>query len=758
MGKTGCLSCGCPTREISPISLRDEEEEERWQPLMDRSCTDVIALVIFILFWVGMFFIAAYSIAGGNAYRLAYGTDSYGNVCGMQNVKNANINLKSAGLDMTGRPYVFFMDILNPKDALEICVSKCPDQDLNSIQELQEFAKNSSSSLCEYDVKQENMLTAGQSHLGPCPSTPVKASLWFQLVVFSPISKRSTSFLNRCVPKDAPEFLVKFMAILNSYDIFYKVLSDVFQARAEIAGMCVLAVVVALLMVALIRFVAGFVMWIFMGIVAVASIVGTALLWWTYASKNQEYYAVPENERLDENGKDVTAFLVYSIIATIATVVLLIVLFVMRKRVKLVVALFHEAGKVFMHTPLLVLQPLWTFIALALFFIYWIAVLVFLATAGEPTVDTLTGWVTYRDPEPVRYMWYKASGVSLKHQTSAHKRTQHTYREDIQCHWTKRLGVRIPPNVLRTFPGEPTVDTSTGWVTYKDPEPVRYMWWYHVVGLLWTSEFFLACQQMVIAGAVTQVYFTRDKKQVSSPILKATGRLISYHLGSVAVGSFIIVLVKIPRLILTYIQAKLKDKENSCVQFTLKCCMCCLWCLENCLKYLNYNAYTVIAIEGTSFCTAARRAFLALVSNALRVVAINSVGDFVLFLGKLGVVAVVGAISLIIFRTDARLHYYAVPILVICVFAFFIAHCFLSVYEMVVDTLLLCFCEDCRINDGSPGREYYMDKSLLEFVENSSEALKNLDKKKKKETANANANEHVELKETMNSSSKADYV
>ncbi|XP_035698826.1 choline transporter-like protein 1 isoform X3 [Branchiostoma floridae] len=673
------MGCCQPCCRCCPGNKRDEEEDERWQPLMDRSCTDVIALVIFILFWVGMFFIAAYSIAGGNAYRLAYGTDSYGNVCGMKNEKNANINLKSAGLDMTGRPYVFFMDLFNPADALEICVSKCPDQDLNSIQEVQEFAKNSSSSLCEYDVKQENILTAGQSHLGPCPSTPVKAS---------------TSFLNRCVPKDAPDFLVKFMAILNSYDIFYKVLSDVFQARAEIAGMCVLALVVALLMVALIRFVAGFVMWIFMGIVAVASIVGTALLWWTYATKNQEYYAVPENERLDENGKDVTAFLVYSIIATIATVVLLIVLIVMRKRVKLVVALFHEAGKVFMHTPLLVLQPLWTFIALALFFIYWTAVLVFLATAGEPTVDT-----------------------------------------------------------------------STGWVTYRDPEPVRYMWWYHVVGLIWTSEFFLACQQMVIAGAVTQVYFTRDKKQVSSPILKATGRLISYHLGSVAVGSFIIVLVKIPRLILTYIQAKLKDKENSCVQFTLKCCMCCLWCLENCLKYLNYNAYTVIAIEGTSFCTAARRAFLALVSNALRVVAINSVGDFVLFLGKLGVVAIVGAISLIIFRapseverTDARLHYYAVPILVICVFAFFIAHCFLSVYEMVVDTLLLCFCEDCRINDGSPGREYYMDKSLLEFVENSSEALKNLDKKKKKETANANANEHVELKETMNSSSKADYV
>ena len=32
---------------------------------------------------------------------------------------------------------------------------------------------------------------------------------------------------------------------------------------------------------------------------------------------------------------------------------------------------------------------------------------------------------------------------------------------------------------------------------------------------------------------------------------------------------------------------------------------------------------------------------------------------------------------------------------------------------MVVDTLLLCFCEDCQMNDGSPGKEYFMSPSLM---------------------------------------------
>lgn len=47
------------------------------------------------------------------------------------------------------------------------------------------------------------------------------------------------------------------------------------------------------------------------------------------------------------------------------------------------------------------------------------------------------------------------------------------------------------------------------------------------------------------------------------------------------------------------------------------------------------------AIFGHSFCTGAKKAFLLILENALRVAAINSIGDFVLFLGKLSTVAVV---------------------------------------------------------------------------------------------------------------------
>lgn len=46
-----------------------------------------------------------------------------------------------------------------------------------------------------------------------------------------------------------------------------------------------------------------------------------------------------------------------------------------------------------------------------------------------------------------------------------------------------------------------------------------------------------------------------------------------------------------------------------------------------------------LAIHGYPFCEAAHEAFGLLSSNILRLSAINSVGDFILFLGKVAVVA-----------------------------------------------------------------------------------------------------------------------
>ncbi|XP_068596293.1 choline transporter-like protein 1 [Brachionichthys hirsutus] len=268
--------------------------------------------------------------------------------------------------------------------------------------------------------------------------------------------------------------------------------------------------------------------------------------------------------------------------------------------------------------------------------------------------------------------------------------------------------------------GNPVQNQETGLTEFRLTGPLQYLTWYHAAGLVWITEFVLACQQMTVAGAVVTYYFTRDKNRLPvTPILSSVLRLVRYHLGTVAKGSFIITLVKIPRLLLMYIHNQLKGKENACARCLLKACICCLWCLEKCLNYLNQNAYAATAINSTSFCTSARDAFVILVENALRVATINGVGDFVLFLGKVLIVASTAFAGVLLLNYQRDYAEWLLPLVIVCLFSFLAAHCFLSIFEIVVDVLFLCFAIDTKYNDGTPGKEFFMDKALMEFVESS---------------------------------------
>ncbi|XP_022100196.1 choline transporter-like protein 1 isoform X2 [Acanthaster planci] len=635
------MACGCTCIG----SAEDAPDSGKLTPIEKRGCTDCLCCIIFLLFWVGMFFIAGYSIATGNVIRLIYGYDSYGNICGMKNSKIENVT--QSGMDMTDRGRVFFMDIRQPGPSLEICVSQCPQEMLNTTADIKKFAEDTGSKLCDYDVKVADYESTPRGLDGPCPA-----------IVYG-----SDVVLNRCVPDDIQELgkdaIAALINFLNSSRLISKIMADLYMARWAILGMCGIALALAFIMVFLIRLVASVIVWLIYIVSILGAIGGTVALWVTYALRKKELDAMEVD--VDAVSRNVTTFLVFAILATIFTVILLLVILVMRKRVAFTVELLEEAGKAMAAMPFLLIQPIWTFLIMIVFFVYIVVVFVALSATGTP---------------------------------------------------------KLSPD--------------TGHVIYDPPEPVSYMWWYHAIGFIWTAEFILACHQFVIAGSVVEWYFTRDKKTLSSPILNAIGVLICNHLGSMVFGAFIILLVKIPRAILLWIQIRLKGKEGPVVKFILSCLSCCLWCLEKFLKFLNENAYIVIAIEGGGFCSSARKAFIILLSNALRVAAINCVGDFVLFLGKLAVVALTAVCGLAIMGTMPALNFYAVPIFVACIFAYLVASAFMSIYEMAVDTLLLCFCEDVRVNDGSPEKPYFMDPDLMAFVSNSSEALANLKKKKRK--------------------------
>uniref|UniRef100_A0A672M6I2 Choline transporter-like protein n=1 Tax=Sinocyclocheilus grahami TaxID=75366 RepID=A0A672M6I2_SINGR len=572
-----------------------------------------------------MLCICGFAIATGAASRLISGYDSYGNTCGQKNAKIPGIEL--SGRDHASRKYVFFLDpcnidILRRKiKSVALCVSKCPDTELKTYEDLRNFSAVYGSDLCSYDVQPDTYSTHS-NRATKCPTLPVHPSA--SLPVF-----------HRCMPVDIScyaRFAEAFITFVSDNSVVHRVIAGVMTSKEIIMGLCLLALGQIITQDSSHEnssavFVAG----------------GTGILWWLYVDHSKSVNATLPALELEVAKDNQKALLIYAIAATVFTVILLLLLFFMRKRVALTVALFHVASKVFTHLPLLALQPFWTFLTLMLFWVYWITVLLFLGSAGSPVQNNQTGLVEFRMDGPLQYMV-----------------------------------------------------------------------WYHAVGLIWISEFILACQQMTVAGAVVTYYFTRDKSQMPfTPIVSSVLRLMRYHLGTVVKGAFIITLVEIPRLILTYIHSQLKGRENACARCMLKACICCLWCLEKCLTYLNTNAYTATAINSTNFCTSARDAFFILVENALRVAAINSVGDFVLFLGKVLIVSCTAFAGILSLNYQREYTVWVLPLIIVCVFSFLVAHCFLSIFEIVVDVLFLCFAIDTKYNDGSPGREYYMDKALM---------------------------------------------
>ncbi|XP_023497360.2 choline transporter-like protein 3 isoform X2 [Equus caballus] len=612
------------------VSAERTPREREWRPQIYRKCTDTIWLSLFFLFWTGLVFIMGYSVAAGATGRLLFGYDSFGNVCGKKNspVEGAPLS----GQDMTLKKHVFFMNSCNleVKDvrlsSTVLCVSSCPEEQLDTLEEVQLFANNSGSFLCVYSLNSFNY-TQNPNAGSLCPSLPVPPSKPFPL-------------FNRCIPQTPECYSVFASVLINDVDALHRILSGIMSGRDTILGLCILALALSLAVMFTFRFVTTLLVHIFIALVVLGLLFVCGVLWWLYYD-----YTYDLSIELDTERENMECLLGFAIVSTVVTAVLLVLIFVLRKRIKLTVELFRVINKAIGSSPFLLFQPLWTFAILIFFWVLWVAVLLSLGTAGAAQV------------------------------------------------------------------------IEGGQVEYKPLSGIRYMWWYHLIGLIWTSEFILACQQMTIAGAVATCYFNRNKNDPpDGPILSSLSVLFCYHLGTVVKGSFVITMVRIPRTVLVYMCNALKEKRSVWSRYVFRCCFCCFWCLDRCLRHLNQNAYTTTAINATDFCASAKDALKLLSKNSSHFTSVNRFGDFIIFLGKVLVVCFTVFGGLMAFNYNRALQVWAIPLLLVAFLAYLVAHSFLSVFETVLDALFLCFTVDLETNDGSSEKPYFMDQEFLSFV------------------------------------------
>ncbi|KAM7386284.1 hypothetical protein PAMA_009090 [Pampus argenteus] len=673
-------------------------------PIQNRGCTDIVCCILFILAILAYIAVGILAWSQGDPRKVIYPTDSRGQFCGQ------------VGTPLENKRLLFYFNIMkcaSPMVLLEfqcpttqMCVEKCPEKSMTLLNAYSnkndfEYYKN----FCKEGVT-NTMGIPTILKLGLCPTMLIS----------------SRPFTRRCLPslgikggvitvgnnskfddgsgkmrdaKDLLDGVKNATVVIEARQTVMKIFEDYTQSWYWILIGLVIAMLTSLLFIILLRFLAKIMVWVMIVMVIAVIMYGIVHCYMEYAALKGEAGA---NVTLKELGfqTDFSVYLqirqtwlAFMIILGILELIIILLLIFLRKRLLISIALIKEASRAISYVMCSLFYPLFTFVLLAMVIAYWAVTAIFLSTSNEPI-----------------YKVFNETACEYSRQTC-----------DPANYTTSPMKAQCPDSecLFAFYGGE------TAYHKY-----LIVLQFFNVFLFFWCANFVIALGQMTLAGAFASYYwaFVKPDDMPAFPLFSALGRSLRYHTGTLAFGSLILSIVQIIRVLLEYIDHKLKGAENNCAKFLLCCLKCCFWCLEKFIKFINRNAYIMVAIYGKNFCTSARDAFFLLMRNMIRVAVLDKVTDFLLFLGKLLIVGLVGIFSFFFFsgrvkafeNTAPNLHYYWVPILTVVVGSYLIAHGFFSVYAMCVDTLFLCFLEDLERNDGTPERPYLMPDSLRKIL------------------------------------------
>jgi len=172
-----------------------------------------------------------------------------------------------------------------------------------------------------------------------------------------------------------------------------------------------------------------------------------------------------------------------------------------------------------------------------------------------------------------------------------------------------------------------------------------------------------------------------------------------------AVGSFIIALCQLIRIVLKLIDRATKQEQNAnlLLKLAMKCGQCAMWCLQKTVEFISFYGYIFVAIDGSSFCKACKDTFV-LVATFPAQVAVNATVKKLLGLLMSWSTPAICA-TLCFYLLDANEAYKAdgYSALYASVFVFIVALVIststTTVFECCLDTIFLCCFKDMKENE-----------------------------------------------------------
>lgn len=124
---------GPRTRENLPYEVSPVDDRLENGPVEERSCTDILCCLIFIIFWVALVGIGLTSFADGASKikNIAALYDSDGMGCGLSGTATNVSTNTSVTFDYTDYPYLYYPRPIPNNIGDRICVKTCPNTVVN---------------------------------------------------------------------------------------------------------------------------------------------------------------------------------------------------------------------------------------------------------------------------------------------------------------------------------------------------------------------------------------------------------------------------------------------------------------------------------------------------------------------------------------------------------------------------------------------------------------------------------------------------
>jgi len=208
-----------------------------------------------------------------------------------------------------------------------------------------------------------------------------------------------------------------------------------------------------------------------------------------------------------------------------------------------------------------------------------------------------------------------------------------------------------------------------------------------LLSFYWTSQTIKNLVHVTVSGTLSSWYFSAADATAANPTMGALKRACTTSLGSVALGSFLVALIRTVR-------ALVHQARRSRNTFIACCVECLLAQMERAIEFFNVYAFSHVAMYGHTYCQAGQDTWNLLKGRGFDLLINDQLIEPVLVLGALIVGALTAIFGVLLAKFAWNLQFWGAWAFVGFLVGLAIAICAMEVVSSCVATLFVCYAED----------------------------------------------------------------